>query len=413
MSLAFETLILIDQPYVSAALQATIVDQALPVVDTPAAREMGLLVGPHILSETQAKARGKQADRLRLYTNSENALSWVAEHLVDSRSARAAALFKNKVRFRQATRSLDPDFEFVELSLDTLDQVNPQTLPMPCVLKPAVGFFSIGVRRIEQAEDWPAAVAEVTASLESARGLYPDVVLNDAHMIVESCLEGDEYAVDAYFDGRGQPVVVGIMKHLFVGPDDVSDRVYTTSAKVMKKMLPLAFSYLERLGQLVDLQDVALHVELRVGPDGIARAIEVNPLRFGGWCTTSDLATHAWGFDPIMAFLRDEQPDWSNLMQEQAGRSFSVVVLDNATGQPGHEIPGFDHAGVAAGFSNVIEIRPVDHRVHPLFGFLFVETPENDPSELLAILGDDLRGHIEARQVDNSPVSPDLGKPLA
>ena len=395
MNIAFETLVLIDQPYVSDTLQTTIRDQSLPVVDTPAARSMGLMDGAHVLSEAQAKARGLKANRLRLYINSENALSWIADHLGDSRSALAATLFKDKIRFRQITQPLDPDFEFVELPLDTLEQVDPRTLPMPCVLKPAVGFFSIGVRRIEQVADWPAAVTEVLAGLDSARNLYPDVVLNDTQMIVESCLEGDEYAVDTYYDGEGKPVIVGIMKHLFAGPDDVSDRVYTTSAKVMREMLPLAMSYLERLGQLVDLQDVALHVELRVGPDRIARAIEVNPLRFGGWCTTADIAPHAWGFDPVMAFLKDERPDWSRLIQERSGQSFSVVVLDNATGHQGHDISGFDHAGVAAGFSNIIEVRKVDYRVHPLFGFLFVETPEHDPSELLAILGDDLRSHIK------------------
>ena len=45
MNIAFETLVLIDQPYVSDTLQTTIRDQSLPVVDTPAARSMGLMEG--------------------------------------------------------------------------------------------------------------------------------------------------------------------------------------------------------------------------------------------------------------------------------------------------------------------------------------------------------------------------------
>jgi len=394
MKPAFESLVLIDHPYASASLLDTIHRQGLPVVQTGPAMKQGLRPGPHVVSENDAVSLGRNADRLRLYTNSENALAWVDQHLGTTRAARAASLFKDKVRFRRATEQLDPGFRFLELSLDQLLKTDPAVLPMPCVLKPAVGFFSLGVRRIECPEQWVSAATEVLADLERARDLYPSVVLDGTRFIVEACLEGDEYAVDAYFDGDGRPVVVGIMKHLFAGPDDVSDRVYTTSPAVMRKMLPHAVSYLERLGGLIELSDTVMHVELRVGDDGIARAIEVNPLRFGGWCTTADLAVHAWGFDPLLAYLRDELPDWPKLMEERAGRAFSVVVLDNATGIDGKDILAFDLVGAAAGFSKVLDVRPVDSRVHPLFGFLFIETPEDDDTELLAILGDDLLAHV-------------------
>ena len=49
---------------------------------------------------------------------------------------------------------------------------------------------------------------------------------------------------------------------------------------------------------------------------------------------------------------------------------------------PTERIAGFDHARLAAGFTHVLEQRPMDVGSTGVFGFLFVETPEEKRGEL-------------------------------
>jgi hypothetical protein len=139
------------------------------------------------------------------------------------------------------------------------------------------------------------------------------------------------------------------------------------------------------------VRNFPVHVEVRVQPDGRILPIEINPLRFGGWCTTADLTAHAWGFNPYLSFMRGERPDWPAICAARDDRLWSIIVLDNSTGVPGDQVRGFDHAALQARFGRVLECRPVDPARFPLFGFLLVETRAVDAAELDAILVSDLR----------------------
>ena len=50
-----------------------------------------------------------------------------------------------------------------------------------------------------------------------------------------------------------------------------------------------------------------MHVDLRVDNEGVIKPIEINPLRFGGWCTTADLLGIATGFSPYEYYLENKQ----------------------------------------------------------------------------------------------------------
>jgi len=213
--------------------------------------------------------------------------------------------------------------------------------------------------------------------------------------LAEECIIGDEYAIDAYFDDDGKPVITNILAHRFSSAADVGDRVYSTSTEIMTRWLHPFSRWLAEVGALAGVRNFPVHVEVRIQPDGRIVPIEINPLRFGGWCTTADLTQHSWGFNPYLAFLSGERPDWPAICREREGRVWSIVVLDNTTGVPGQRISNFDYAAVRSRFHRVLDCRPVDFRRFPLFGFLFLETPAARTEELDAILVSDLREFIE------------------
>ncbi len=390
-------MILLDRPYASNFLHTTIADNALPVVMTEAARGLGLAPGPHVLDENAALALCREAHLrgdLKLYTNSENALGWIADNLAFTGLPEKIRIFKDKARFRSLTKTLFPDFFYREVAAADLAAVDPAALPLPVILKPNVGFFSLGVHKINTVSDWGVALESLDRELGAHSELYPEQVLDTRSYLIEEYLEGDEFALDAYFDADGSPVILNILKHVFSSEDDVSDRIYTTSKQIIENNLDQFTRFLGEIGRLSGVRNFPVHVELRISPEGTPVPIEINPLRFGGWCTTADLTMRAYGFNPYLYFLRGERPDWAGILVDKAGADFSIVVLDNSTGFEPGRILDFDHDRLLEKFTKPLEMRKIDHRQFGIFGFLFVETGEEDFQELESILRSDLREFI-------------------
>ena len=138
-------MILVDKPYVSDFLKETARANRIPIVKTAEARVLGITEGPHIISEKEAIEQLKADGAPRLYTTTENAIGWIARHLALTGLPEKIGLFKNKVRFRELLSPLTPDFYFKEVAGEDLDGLNLDGMPLPFIIKPAVGFFSMGV----------------------------------------------------------------------------------------------------------------------------------------------------------------------------------------------------------------------------------------------------------------------------
>jgi hypothetical protein len=396
---------LVEYPYVSAFLKETLRDYELPVVDTAVARELSLLPGTRMIEEAQACALMGQGTDTGVCATSENAFGWLARQDAFADLARRVELFKNKAAFRRLTGPLFPDFAFAEVRLEDLEAFAIETMPMPCIVKPAVGFFSLGVHKVSSADEWSAVVRRLLSEIDHIRHIYPEEVVNLQSFVLEECIEGEEFAIDAYCTSEGEPVVLGIWQHRFSSDDDVGDRVYSTSKDLIETYLEEFEAFVGEIGKRADARNFPLHIELRRTPDGELRPIEVNPLRFGGWCTTADGAFKAYGLNPYVAFHRQQRPDWNELLQGRDGKVYSIVVLDNGSGIRGEEIASFDYEAMLSLFEKPLELRKVDYRRYPVFGFLFAETGEWHAPELETILHSSLREFIEVEPKTSGSVS--------
>jgi len=389
-------LFILEEPYVSDLLAATAAELGLPILDTPTARRRmaGTYATP--LSSSAEFARAAARPGARLYTNSENALAWVAGRLGDTPHPRRAGLLKDKLAFRDLLADLYPDYRYIGLAASELRDFDPSRLRAPFVVKPAVGFFSLGVRIVEKAGDWPGVVAGLERERRTLSGMYPGQVLGLDTFVAEEVIAGEEFALDAYYDGAGTPVLVNVYAHLFASATDVSDRVYVTNAETVSRLGPPALEFLAELGRRADLADFPVHAELRIDDAGRVAPIEVNPLRFGGWCAT-DLAHFAYGLNPYRCYLLGERPDWPRIAAETAGRTTALVVADLPTSVDLAAIASVDYDRFAERFRRVLELRRVDFNRYPVFAFTFVEVPGDDFSELTAVLGADLRDYLLPR----------------
>ena len=178
-------MLFVDEPYLSDFLKITLSENDLPVVNTEMAKKFSFYTGTNFLSEEQVVKQVRESSNLLIYTTSENSIGWIAKHLAFSDYPQKIELFKNKAKFRRLTQSLYPNFFFKEVSVKDLQKVVLQELPSPFIIKPTVGFFSMGVHKVSNAADWKATVDAINAEIEKITGLYPDEVLNIDSFIIE------------------------------------------------------------------------------------------------------------------------------------------------------------------------------------------------------------------------------------
>lgn len=381
---------LVEKPYLSDFFKKTLKDSAVPVVGTEVALELGLLEGTTIISEEQAISLVKEQPDLPIYSNSENGIGWLAENLAFSDLPQKIELFKDKLKFREMTRRLYPELFFKGIEISDFDTFDVSTVSLPCIIKPSVGFFSMGVHKVTKQSEWQGIFAAITVEMENLKGLYPEEVLGTGSFIIEQCINGDEFAIDAYCDAHGKAVVLSIFHHSFSTDTDVSDRVYSTSKSIIERNLEEFTAFVESIAEVSGVRNFPVHIELRRETDGTLLPIEVNPMRFGGWCTTADATAMAYGFNPYLYYHRGDRPDWTEILREQEGKLYSLIVLDNSTGLEGDAIASFDYDSLCAGFEKVLELRKIDYKSYPVFGFLFTESREDNFAELKAILDSNL-----------------------
>ena len=388
-------MILIDQPYVSDYLIQTIRKNGFRLVASPAARKLIHADDLHWISEKEAVRMIRENPDTPLYTNSENALSWLDRQLNGSAYATHSDLFKNKAKFRKLIQSLYPDFFFKTLKTEDLQSLNTRDLPFPFVIKPAIGFFSIGVHVVRDKSSWGMIRKELT--YKNLASIYPSSVLDTSTFIIEEYIEGEEFAVDCYFNDKGKIVILNILQHRFSSGADTSDRVYTTSEEIVTAYRPSFETFLQSLGKKAGLSNFPAHVELRVDASGRVIPIEVNPLRFGGWCTTADLLGLATDANPYEYYLRKRKPDWDRVFQGKRDRVFSIIVLNNSSGYDPDQIESFDYSRLAGDFERPLEIRKMDLKKYGVFGFVFTETKKDKQKELDEILVSDLKKYIRLK----------------
>jgi len=389
-------MILIDKPFASEFLIRTIKENNYKIVSTEAAR--ALIEDEELawVSEKEASRFIRENPEAPLYTNSENALSWLVKNLGDSDFAKHAQLFKDKVRFRELTQTLYPGFFFRTIKLEEIQSLSRKELPYPFVIKPSVGFFSIGVHVVRNEADWKLTRKEL--NYENLKSIYPGNVLDTSTFIMEEYIEGEEFAIDCYFNNEGEVVILNILHHLFSSGADTSDRVYSTSLDMVLQYKSSFEAFLQSIGQKAGIKNFPAHVELRIDAEGRINPIEINPLRFGGWCTTADLLGIATGFSPYDLYLKNEKPDWNQVFKGKSKNKFSIIVLNNNSGYVPEEIDYFDYELLAKDFEEPLVIRKMDVEKYSVFGFVFAETSPGKEEELNNILTSDLRKYIHLKR---------------
>ncbi|MGL1930702.1 MAG: ATP-grasp domain-containing protein [Desulfotalea sp.] len=389
---------LVDKPYISDFFKETIRHYNIPVVKTAVLDDFAeLYEDSNLISEKEAIEAVKEGRNSPIYSNSENAIAWFSRNVPFSDIPGKIEIFKNKAKFREAIKPLYPEFFFQEVDVKEICKLDYASLPKEFIIKPTVGFFSLGVHKVSSQEQWQSTIIEIEQELEEIVKLYPKEVLQTESFIIEECIDGDEFAIDAYWDENGTAVILGILNHRFASSEDVSDRVYSTSTKIIQENINEFRQFVQKVGEITGCKKFPVHIELRRQADGTLIPIEFNPMRFGGWCSTADLTYKAFGINPYACYFSQSKPQWDLAMMEREDKIFSLVILDNSTGYSANEIASFDYDLLLTDFVNPLELRKIDYNEHPVFAFLLTETPVEETAELDSILISDLKKYVSLK----------------
>ena len=386
-------MIILDNPYVSPLLEDTVAKKSYPVLSNEMARSLSKFDMMNVLSDEAAVDLLKGEKNPQLYSNSENAINWISTHLNFSELPQKIELFKNKAEFRRLLKEIYPDFYFFESGFDSLSTLDTEKIRFPVVLKPCVGFLSMGVYIIRDAEEWADVIKNLRDDIEKFRGQFPTEVVDASSFIVEELINGEEFAIDAYFDKDGKPVILNIFKHPFSDETDVSDRVYFTSGEIIKSNHDRFESLLSQIGSLAQLRNFPLHMEVRVDGERVV-PIEINPMRFAGWCVT-DLAYFAYGIDVYEYYFEQKTPDWEKILKEKGSEFYYFTIAEVPVSVDKSMIREVDYDGFLKNISHPLEVRKIDYRRHPIFAIVFAKT--DDYSEMSNILKKDMRDFIIIR----------------
>ena len=160
-------MILIDQPFVSDFLVQTIKKNHFPIVATEIAKSMIHDDSLNWISEKEAIQHYKSNENTHIYSNSENAIGWVEKHLNNTELPKKIQLFKNKITFRELIKDVFPEYFFKGIPFGSLKEYPISKLQFPLIIKPAIGFFSLAVHKIDTIEEWIAVINTIEAEVET------------------------------------------------------------------------------------------------------------------------------------------------------------------------------------------------------------------------------------------------------
>src|SRR5574344_1058661 len=134
---------ILEEPYVSELCLKTLEKNQFPVLDNSVSKKYKNKYSLNIVSPQRAIEECK--NKLNVYKNSEKSINWVFDNFKEYKLAKAIEISKNKYAFRKKISSIYPKFFFKEISLSELDKTDIKTFPKPFIIKPTVGFLSLGV----------------------------------------------------------------------------------------------------------------------------------------------------------------------------------------------------------------------------------------------------------------------------
>ncbi len=226
----------------------------------------------------------------------------------DHPKRKAIELFKDKFAFRKLIK--DENFKIHKIDFQDIYQLK---IKNKSVLKPLKGCFGTAVKIIDEYTDLQKLQKEIRKELEKNSTVFNENVLTLNEFIVEDFIEGQEYAIDMFYNSDGKPCIVNIYHHPIPKYEQYLHMIYYSSKNTFNEIYPLAKSFFEQLNEKINVTDFPMHCEFKLIGNKLI-PIEINPMRFGGM-GLGNLTYYSFNINPYQYFLENREPNWSDIFQ--------------------------------------------------------------------------------------------------
>ncbi len=385
-------MIILEQPFVSEFLQKTIAKNNIPVLETDFVKKLKHANELKLLKPKDFFEKFSNSAEKLLYTNSEDSTKWLNQYAPDLEITKHTDDLKNKERLREIFAKKNPKIWFKSYSIDELCEIDLTEIPKPFVIKPKKGFASICIHPVFSDNDWKPVLKKIEKERKEMQDVFPDSVVSLDEFLIESYIDGKEIAVDAYLNETGKPVILNIFHHLSSSKFDMSDRLYLTSDEIIRKYYAAIVDYLSELSKTTGLTKFPLHIELRVTSDERIIPIEINPLRFMGFCS-ADVEYYFYGINPYEYFFQQKEPNWDTILQSRTNKLYGMMGIEIPKHYDKNTIV-FDYDKVISHFSKPLHYIKLDYTKYPMAMFVFAEVEKSNFEEFNTILHSDLAEYI-------------------
>ena len=325
----------------------------------------------HVLTKENLQGdptlRIKKGDKVIIAT--ETVMDEALKKMEDAGKKDMVSRLKNKVACRQMMASIFPDFFFREIPVRDLPKI--ELAPgEKYFVKPIKGYWGSAAFPVDAQADRVALMYEIEAQLAKRTHIFSEQVVSKDRLIVEEFLEGEEYAVDMFFNESGQPVITNICHHPLPRKLDYLHVVYYTSYEVYRNLYPKFIAFFNELNRSLSARALPIHGEFKLHK-GRLTPVELNPLRFGS-DGFADLSFHAFGFNPFLCFAENRAPDWEALWKGREQKIFAFYLGYNGSDlDAGHYRPDFRNFRRL--FSNILSDMAMNYQDTLAFAVMYIE----------------------------------------
>ena len=305
----------------------------------------------------------------KVYAPTESALEIILERSEDSVFTNAVNILKDKYKFRELMSNLYLDFYYIKTTIDRLEKIKLDS-DKKYIVKPTKGFFGTAVKELTGETNISEITKEIRNELKKSSHYFPESILSKNELIIEQFVEGDEYAVDMYFNETGKPEITCIYHHPLPEKNKYFHVLYYTNKDIFNKFYDRLNAIFVELNTHLNITNFPIHAEFKL-ENNILVPIEMNPLRYGGF-GLADLAFHAFGFNPFDAFFENFKLDWKEIWVKREENHFGWILgyngtdIDVNTHEP-------DHETYQEYLGNILHYVEIDHRENPAFSIAYVK----------------------------------------
>lgn len=310
----------------------------------------------------------------KVYIPSETSLSIVLQRMDDPNQVNAVTRLKDKYLCREALRPMYPDFFFRKCRLEDISEL--EIAHKKIVIKPMKGFFGTGVRIADSSTDLSRLAEEIRQEVSANSRFFPESVLSKDEYIIEEYIEGEEFAVDMYFNASGMPVIMNIYHHPVPQIPDYAHLLYYSSKELFDKYLDAFLSFFTEFGNTMNLQNFPIHAEFKlVGNKFIP--IEFNPMRYGGF-GLADLTYLSYSVQSIEAYFTNQVPDWQKIWTGRENYTYAFVLAYNGRNtdlsqkQPQHDM----FREYLQEKAEIMDYVMPEYQSNPVFAIAYIRTKD-------------------------------------